>query len=193
MTQVRRTLLLSGIALALIGASAAVRNYPVLLWNPSPSVPIGFYIVTPIDTLEVGSLVAVRPPRPLETWLVKTGRDPMDGMAARFSGRTRRTVVLALRLACLYDARLLLVVVLVRRLCAARLRRGGDHRRGRRHRLHPRRHLPFDPACPRGERHHHLRLGALGRYQRRGSGRPLETGRRGARTLRTELSASRRP
>ena len=78
MTQVRRTLLLSGIALALIGASAAVRSDPVLLWNPSPSVPVGFYILTPIDTLEVGALVAVRPPRALETWLVDNryvGRD----------------------------------------------------------------------------------------------------------------------
>ena len=78
MTQVRRTLLLSGIALALIGASAAVRTDPVLLWNPSPSVPVGFYILTPIDTLEVGALVAVRPPRALETWLVDNryiGRD----------------------------------------------------------------------------------------------------------------------
>lgn len=78
MTQVRRTLLLSGIALALIGASAAVRTDPVLLWNPSPSVPVGFYILTPIDTLEVGALVAVRPPGALQTWLVDNryvGRD----------------------------------------------------------------------------------------------------------------------
>ena len=78
MTQARRTFLLSGVALALIGASAAVRTDPVLLWNPSPSVPVGFYIVTPIDTLEVGTLVAVRPPEPLETWLVENryvGRD----------------------------------------------------------------------------------------------------------------------
>ena len=78
MTQARRTLLLSGIALALIGASAVVKGNPLVLWNPSPSVPVGFYIVTPIDTLEVGALVAVRPPRPLETWLVENryvGRD----------------------------------------------------------------------------------------------------------------------
>lgn len=70
MTQARRTFLLSGIALTLIGASAVVRSDPLVLWNPSPSVPVGFYIVTPIDTLEVGTLVAVRPPRTLETWLV---------------------------------------------------------------------------------------------------------------------------
>ena len=78
MTQARRTFLLSGIALTLIGASAVVRSDPLVLWNPSPSVPIGFYIVTPIDTLEVGALVAVRPPGALETWLVDNryvGRD----------------------------------------------------------------------------------------------------------------------
>ena len=78
MTPARRILLLSGIALALIGASAVVKSDPLALWNPSPSVPIGFYIVTPIDTLEVGALVAVRPPAPLETWLVDNryvGRD----------------------------------------------------------------------------------------------------------------------
>ena len=78
MTQARRTFLLSGIALALIGASVVVRSDPLVLWNPSPSVPVGFYIVTPIDTLEVGALVAVRPPGALETWLVDNryvGRD----------------------------------------------------------------------------------------------------------------------
>lgn len=78
MNQARRTLLLSGIALALIAASAVVRSDPLVLWNPSPSVPVGFYIVTPIDTLEVGALVAVRPPASFETWLVDNryvGRD----------------------------------------------------------------------------------------------------------------------
>ena len=70
MTQARRTFLLSSIALTLIGASAVVRSDPLLLWNPSPSVPVGFYAVMPIDTLEVGALVAVRPPMSLETWLV---------------------------------------------------------------------------------------------------------------------------
>ena len=70
MTQARRTFLLSGIALTLIGASAVVRSDPLVLWNSSPSVPVGFYILTPIDTLEVGTLVAVRPPGAFETWLV---------------------------------------------------------------------------------------------------------------------------
>lgn len=78
MTLTRPTLLLSGAALALIGASVVVRSDPVVLWNPSPSVPVGFYAVTPIDTLELGALVAVRAPPPLEDWLVENrylGRD----------------------------------------------------------------------------------------------------------------------
>ena len=33
-------------------------------------MPVGFYIVTPIDTLKVGALVTVQPPGALETWLV---------------------------------------------------------------------------------------------------------------------------
>jgi len=78
MRRARKTLILGGSALALIGASAVVRSDPVVLWNPSPSVPVGFYAVTPIETLEVGALVAVRPPEPLESWLVENnylGRD----------------------------------------------------------------------------------------------------------------------
>ena len=70
MRRTRKTLILSGSALALIGASAVVRSDPVVLWNPSSSVPVGFYAVTAIETLEVGALVAVRPPEPLESWLV---------------------------------------------------------------------------------------------------------------------------
>lgn len=78
MRRARKTLILGGSALALIGASAVVRSDPVVLWNPSPSVPAGFYAVTPIETLEVGALVAVRPPELLESWLLKNrylGRD----------------------------------------------------------------------------------------------------------------------
>ena len=73
-----RILFTTFIGVALIGASVVVRNDPLVLWNPSPSVPIGFYIVTPIDTLDVGALVAVRPPGALESWLVENrylGRD----------------------------------------------------------------------------------------------------------------------
>ena len=87
MRRARKTLILGGSALALIGASAVVRSDPVVLWNPSPSVPVGFYAVTPIETLEVGALVAVQP---LESWLVENrylGRDtPLLKHIAALSG-----------------------------------------------------------------------------------------------------------
>ncbi len=73
MTPARRTLILSGAALGLIGASTVIEADPVLLWNASPSVPVGFYAVTPIDTPHVGDLVAVRPPPPLGQWLFENG------------------------------------------------------------------------------------------------------------------------
>lgn len=78
MRRAPKTLILGGSALALIGASAVVQSDPAVLWNPSPSVPVGFYAVTPIETLEVGTLVAVRPSEPLKSWLVENrylGRD----------------------------------------------------------------------------------------------------------------------
>ena len=90
MRRARKTRLLGGAALALIGASAVVRSDPVVLWNPSPSVPVGFYAVTSIETLEVGALVAVRPPESLESWLVENrylGRDtPLLKHIAALSG-----------------------------------------------------------------------------------------------------------
>lgn len=78
MTRARRTLSTTGLALGLIGASALVRSDPILIWNASASVPIGLYIVTSIDHLQVGDLVAVRPTAVLEEWLVENsylGRD----------------------------------------------------------------------------------------------------------------------
>ena len=90
MRRARKALILGGSALALIGASAVVQSDPVVLWNPSPSVPVGFYAVTPIETLEVGALVAVRPTEPLASWLVENrylGRDtPLLKHIAALSG-----------------------------------------------------------------------------------------------------------
>jgi len=65
------TLVAMGAALALIGASAVVRSDPLLVWNASASVPVGFYAITPITRPEVGDLVAVRPPDALGRWLVE--------------------------------------------------------------------------------------------------------------------------
>ena len=60
MTRARRTLFAAGAALGLIGASAVVRSSPIVIWNASASVPIGFYILTPIGMPKVGELVAAR-------------------------------------------------------------------------------------------------------------------------------------
>ena len=68
-----RPLLLAGVSLTLIGLSAVVRSDPLLLWNASGSAPIGLYAVTPVGDLHRGALVAVRPPPPLERWLVDNG------------------------------------------------------------------------------------------------------------------------
>ncbi|WP_306119140.1 MULTISPECIES: S26 family signal peptidase [unclassified Roseitalea] len=73
MIRARKTLLAMGAALALIGASAVVRSDPVLVWNASTSVPVGFYAITPIARPDIGDLVAVRPPEPLGRWLVENG------------------------------------------------------------------------------------------------------------------------
>lgn len=73
MTRARRTLLTAGFGLGLIGASAVVSSEPILLWNASASVPIGFYGVTAIDDPQVGDLVAVRPPAWLGDWLFEKG------------------------------------------------------------------------------------------------------------------------
>lgn len=78
MIRARKTLVVTGAALALIGASAAVRSEPVVVWNASASVPIGFYAITQFENPVVGDLVAVRPPEPLAKWLFESsylGRD----------------------------------------------------------------------------------------------------------------------
>ncbi len=73
MIRARKTLLAMGAALALLGASAVVRNEPIVVWNASESVPVGFYAVTPITRPDIGDLVAVRPPEALGRWLVGNG------------------------------------------------------------------------------------------------------------------------
>lgn len=69
----RKTLIATGAALALIGASAVVRSNPLLVWNASASVPVGLYAVTPITQPDIGDLVAVRPPEMLGRWLLESG------------------------------------------------------------------------------------------------------------------------
>lgn len=75
----RRTWFLIGIAA--IGAIAvpAVIEFPTtVIWNASPSAPIGLYQVQSVDELEVPDLVAVDPPEPLERFVVERGYLPPD-------------------------------------------------------------------------------------------------------------------
>lgn len=73
MTGHRTTLALGCAAVALIGLSAVIRANPVLVWNASASVPVGFYAVQSLDTPIVGELVVLEPPSPLGDWLLENG------------------------------------------------------------------------------------------------------------------------
>jgi conjugative transfer signal peptidase TraF len=67
------TLTLGSAAIALIGLSALTQANPVLVWNASASVPIGFYTVQNLETPSVGDLVVLEPPSPLGDWLLEHG------------------------------------------------------------------------------------------------------------------------
>tara|TARA_R110002072_G_scaffold19100_30_gene71211 strand:- start:11930 stop:12442 length:513 start_codon:yes stop_codon:yes gene_type:complete len=73
MTQHRKTLAVGAVGLSLIVVSAFVRFTPMLIWNASASVPIGFYAVQPLNTPAVGDLVVLEPPTPLGDWLLARG------------------------------------------------------------------------------------------------------------------------
>lgn len=73
MTRVRKTFIATVAALTLIGASAAIRSDPLVVWNASASVPIGLYAITSAQRPKVGDLVAVRTPEPLADWLFESG------------------------------------------------------------------------------------------------------------------------
>ncbi|WP_299404835.1 S26 family signal peptidase [uncultured Roseobacter sp.] len=73
MRYVRTSLLIGGTGIALIAFSAIVHTNPILVWNASASVPIGFYAVQPLDAPSVGDLVVLEPPSPLGDWLLEHG------------------------------------------------------------------------------------------------------------------------
>jgi len=55
-------------------ATTTVVDLPTrLIWNATASTPIGFYTVETADALEVSELVALRPPEPLERFMVERG------------------------------------------------------------------------------------------------------------------------
>jgi conjugative transfer signal peptidase TraF len=66
------TIAASTFAIAFV-AIAVSDPLPRIVWNASASVPIGFYRIEPQRDPEVGSLVAVAPPEPLDRWLTQRG------------------------------------------------------------------------------------------------------------------------
>jgi conjugative transfer signal peptidase TraF len=71
----------AGIAFITVGAvalSTAVDLPPVLLWNPSSSVPIGLYRLQSIDHLSPRLLVTVTPPDPIAAFIAEQGYLPPD-------------------------------------------------------------------------------------------------------------------
>lgn len=88
--------------LAVLGVAAAniVPTSIKLVWNVSASAPIGLYRIQPAEHLDVPDLVAVRPPKPLEDFMVERGYiGPGVPILKRVLGlpgqrvcRTRRTI-----------------------------------------------------------------------------------------------------
>ncbi|WP_114391297.1 S26 family signal peptidase [Notoacmeibacter marinus] len=73
----RRALLLVGAtAIGAIAASAFVDFPTRIIWNASPSAPIGFYQVQAVDRLDEPGLVAVDPPARLERFVTERGYLP---------------------------------------------------------------------------------------------------------------------
>lgn len=75
----------TAIRLALLGvaaiAASAVFEPPVrLVWNTSPSAPVGLYGVVPVRRPEAGQMLAVRPPEPLASRLETAGYLPRGAL-----------------------------------------------------------------------------------------------------------------
>ncbi|WP_371224248.1 S26 family signal peptidase [Roseovarius sp. 2305UL8-3] len=71
MKRAHTSLIIGSAGIALIAFSAIVHANPILVWNASASVPIGFYAVQPIDAPKIGELVVLEPPSPLGDWLLE--------------------------------------------------------------------------------------------------------------------------
>lgn len=67
-------------AVAALGAALAIAvPAPTkLVWNVTPSVPVGLYSIAPSHRLEVTDLVAVMPPEPLASFMVQRGYIGVD-------------------------------------------------------------------------------------------------------------------
>ena len=68
--------LVAASAIAAIALPKVVDLPKILLWNPSPSAPIGLYHLRPTGTLQVADLVVVDLPEPLARFVIGRGYLP---------------------------------------------------------------------------------------------------------------------
>ena len=66
-----RTFAVGALAVGLVALPAIATMPMTLVWNASPSVPIGLYAVRPIDRLSVSDLVVAMPPEALAQFLTE--------------------------------------------------------------------------------------------------------------------------
>ncbi len=76
MTYHRKTLAAALVAVSLIGISMWIDPPPRLIWNASPSVPIGFYRMRVGEPISRGDLAVVAPPPAIARFLDKGGYLP---------------------------------------------------------------------------------------------------------------------
>ena len=75
-----RYVMVTTVATLGIAFAGFVPTAPRLVWNASASVPIGFYTVAPDDRIAVPDLVAVIPPEPIASFMVKRGLSRPGGI-----------------------------------------------------------------------------------------------------------------
>ncbi|MFQ6552735.1 S26 family signal peptidase [Aestuariibius insulae] len=69
----RQMLVLGAAAIALVALPAALQLPTRLVWNASPSVPVGLYAVHPLDAPALGDLALVDPPDDIDALLSERG------------------------------------------------------------------------------------------------------------------------
>lgn len=72
------TLVTMAAAVNAIALAVWIDPPPRLIWNASPSVPIGFYSVEPGAVLRAGDLAVVRPPEAVARFMAARGYLPAD-------------------------------------------------------------------------------------------------------------------
>ena len=73
MSRAHKPLAIGGVAVGLVALSAVIQVDPIIVWNASASVPIGFYAVHDLKTPAIGDLAVVDPPAQLSSWLLEHG------------------------------------------------------------------------------------------------------------------------